>query len=236
MKKLGLVLAAAAMVALAGPAMADHKEGHPIKGNGAPSGHHYNLNLVGVPEGKTKNTHDNGHVIFVNLQGRTVILLCNTTTPAGTENQSCDPAYLNDGFQVIDSDGTSESGDSEAMFGLPNPGATDGTNYSVFATGIAGNTATIEACAEDPNNPGVPVCNTENVVLVGGKGAKFKNVSRELLTIDSALCAGSRCALFSDPLEDYLWNYDNNGLRLAQLRFYWCSTDTTDPDQSNDCF
>jgi hypothetical protein len=27
-------------------------------------------------------------------------------------------------------------------------------------------------------------------------------------------------SLFSSVLQDYVWQYDNNGLRLAQIRFY----------------
>jgi len=46
---------------------------------------------------------------------------------------------------------------------------------------------------------------------------KFTNVSRELLQV----CVnGSLSPLFSDSNFDYSWQYDNQGLRLAQLRFY----------------
>src|SRR5438445_10399461 len=39
-------------------------------GNGAPSGAHYNLNIIGVPRDKTADmTGDNGHRIFVPLWG-----------------------------------------------------------------------------------------------------------------------------------------------------------------------
>ncbi|HEU4514109.1 MAG TPA: hypothetical protein VFR87_13465 [Nocardioidaceae bacterium] len=31
--------------------------------------------------------------------------------------------------------------------------------------------------------------------------------------------------LFDDRLEDYFWDYENQGLRIAQLRFYEHSTD-----------
>ena len=45
-------------------------------GNGAPSGPHYNLNIVGVPKGKTADmTGTSGHSIFVNLSGNTKIFL-----------------------------------------------------------------------------------------------------------------------------------------------------------------
>jgi hypothetical protein len=37
-------------------------------GNGAPSGAHYDLNIIGVPKGKTASmTGSNTHVIFVSL-------------------------------------------------------------------------------------------------------------------------------------------------------------------------
>jgi hypothetical protein len=29
-----------------------------------------------------------------------------------------------------------------------------------------------------------------------------------------------RVALFHDPFADWFWQYDNRGLRLAQIRFY----------------
>jgi len=39
-------------------------------GNGAPSGAHYNLNLIGVPKDKTADmTNNDGHRIFVQLTG-----------------------------------------------------------------------------------------------------------------------------------------------------------------------
>jgi hypothetical protein len=83
-------------------------------GNGAPSGPHYNLNLIGVANGKTATdtSNSNGRRIFVPLSGRSRILL--------TEGP----------FDVLDYDGT----DGEASFQLPNPDPDlDGTtDYSVY--------------------------------------------------------------------------------------------------------
>lgn len=51
-----------------------------------------------------------------------------------------------------------------------------------------------------------------------------------------------RVSLFDSRLQDSYWNYDNNGLRVAQLRFYECATivpDATDPNGQQidtDCF
>lgn len=46
-------------------------------------------------------------------------------------------------------------------------------------------------------------------------------MSKELLQV----CVnGGLQPLFSDPNFDYYWQYDNQGLRLAQLRFYQIET------------
>lgn len=227
MRRLTLGLVAAAAVALmASSAMATHKQ----TGNGAPNGSHETLNIVGVDKDKNANMKGGGSVIFAALWGNTKILLCES----GTVGECAD-----DGFYVIDKNGT----DGVAKFALPNPDPTSGeatendpssSVYSVFARalGTPGGSATITTCATDINDPNDPnddvvVCTTEEVTLVRGKGkvAKFSNVTKNLLYIyatnDGAL---RRYALFDDRLEDYFWDYDNRGLRLAQLRFYPCST------------
>ena len=180
-------------------------------GNGAPSGAHYNLNIIGVAKDKTAAMDDNsGHRIFVKLEGNTKILL--------SEGE----------FQVLDANGT----DGTAKFQLPNPDEdNDGiTAYSVYARAVGkpGGTATIVTCATDPVT-GEEVCSTLNQVFVRSKGKPtFENVSKALLYIYADLDGdGSveRYPLFDDRLEDYLWSYDNNGLKVLQLRFYEIPTD-----------
>jgi len=47
-----------------------------LAGNGAPSGAHYNLNIIGVQKNKTVDmTGNSGHRIFVPLWGNAKILL-----------------------------------------------------------------------------------------------------------------------------------------------------------------
>lgn len=70
MKKLIAVVLAVAMVAslTAGVAFA----GNNLNGNGAPSGQHYNLNIIGVPNAKNDNFDGgNGARIFVSRTGST---------------------------------------------------------------------------------------------------------------------------------------------------------------------
>ena len=64
----------------------------------------------------------------------------------------------------------------------------------------------------------VVICSTTSVLLVRGSGQqKFKNVTRELTTMNTTLGTFS---LFQTGFENFFWAYDNNGLRLAQVRFY----------------
>ena len=184
------------------------------KGNGAPDGGgHYNLNIIGVGKGKSVSmSGNNGHRIFVNLYGKTKILL----------REGSD-------FAVLDANGTDRDG---AAFQLPNPDAdNDGiTTYSVFARALGkpGGAAKIATCATDLET-GEEVCSTLTYVAVRDKGkSRFTNVSKELLYIFADLDGDGideRYPLFDDALEDYFWDYDNNGLRLLQLRFYEMSTD-----------
>ncbi len=180
-------------------------------GNGAPSGAHYNLNIIGVPKGKTAPMDsNNGGRIFVKLDGTTKIGL--------TEG---------DTFAVLDANGTDSNG---AAFQLPNPDPdNDGiTTYSVWsrALGKPGGSSTTTTCAYDVD--GTLWCSEESMVLVRSKGqSKFTDVSKELLYIYADLNGDGvveRYPLFSDAMQDYFWSYDNNGLKLAQLRFYEISS------------
>jgi len=179
--------------------------------NGAPSGAHYNLNIIGVPKGKTAAmTGNQGHRIFVPLTGKTKINL--------SEGE----------FQVLDANGT----DGSASFQLPSPDPDgDGvTSYSVFARALGkpGGSARIETCATDPVTT-EEVCSTLNYVAVRDSGrSKFTNVSNQLLYLYADLDGDGkdeRYSLFDERLQDYFWAYDNNGLKLLQLRFYEVVTD-----------
>jgi hypothetical protein len=61
------------------------------------------------------------------------------------------------------------------------------------------------------------------VLVRDSGGSKFTNVSKALLYVYADLDGDGtveRLPLFDERLQDYFWQYDNNGLRLAQLRFY----------------
>jgi hypothetical protein len=197
-------------------------------GNGAPSGGHYTLNIIGVPKAKTADmVGDNGHRIFVPLWGNPKIML--------TEGPD---------FLVLDANGT----DGQASFELPNPDPTGSgtTVYSVFARalGTPGGKSLMTTCATDPVD-GTEVCSVATLTLQRSKGkSTFDNVTKDLLYIYADINGDGildRVALFDDSLTGYFWDYDNQGLKLAQLRFYDCSTTVpvaTDPSgaQTTSCF
>lgn len=191
--------------------------GSAFAGNGAPSGAHYNLNIIGVPKDKSADmSGNNGHRIFVPLYRNTKINLSMGN------------------FKVLDANGT----DGIAAFQLPDPNV-DGDNmtaYSVFARALGkpGGSSTTTTCFWDAQND-AEYCSVYSMVLVRNKGkSTFQNVTQELLFVyvdydeDGDL---DRFPLFSDPLDEYYWNYDNNGLKLAQLRFYEIPTEVApDPE------
>jgi len=177
-----------------------------VNGNGAPNGAHYNLNIIGVPKGKTATmTGGDAHRIFVPLVGN-----CKISLSMGA-------------FQVLDGNCT----DGPSSFQLPNPDPdNDGTTtYSVWARALGkpGGSSTQTTCATDVAT-GELYCSVYASVQVRSKGkSSFTDVSRELLYVYADLNGdgtNERYNLFNDALKDYYWNYDNNGLKLLQLRFY----------------
>jgi len=208
MKKLYPYFCLIFVLALVVPAYAENPQ---QTGNGAFSGPHYNLNIIGVPKDKSADMDGNsGHRIFVKLEGKSKILL-----REGEE------------FRVLDANGTKGS----AKFQLPNPDPDgDGvTVYSVWvrALGKPGGSANITTCAydEDEVDPTVlvEVCSVWKLKLERERGkSKFRDAS-ELLYVYADLDgdgAAERYPLFGDALQEYFWDYDNKGLKLAQFRFY----------------
>ncbi len=185
-------------------------------GNGAQSGAHYNLNLIG--KDKTDilpNDANSGHRIFVNEYGRSDI-------------------YLQQGeFAVIDADAT----DGKGLFQLPAPnniydenGNYVGPgNYKVYVRelGKPHRDGLLTTCAEYYNETTLQierVCSTGNVILFRDTGKpRFRDVTQQLTTItyyNTTLGKWVTVDIFDDDFQDYLWQYDNNGLKIVQLRFY----------------
>jgi hypothetical protein len=187
-------------------------------GNGAPSGPHFNLNIIGKDNCNGPQHLSGGNVIQIPLWGPSKILLaqgdfavldangCDGTASFQLPAQSCD-AFVNDGIPCEDDNPAAEV-------------------YYVYARSLGkpGGGIKITTCATDPVT-GDQVCSTESMLSVRTKGKQsFTNVTKELTSIcwdqDGDGTCDVRIALFDDSLEDYFWSVDNQGNRLLQLRFY----------------
>jgi hypothetical protein len=175
-------------------------------GNGAPSGPHFDLNLIGVSNVLTQG-NAGGSVIHVPLDG------------------SCQIGLAEGDFQVLDSNCT----DGGAQFQLPNPDPTNSgtTTYSVYvrALGKPGGSSSQTTCATDTT--GTLYCSIYSSVQTRTKGKQtFTNVSKELLYIYYYNSKGQlvRAPLFDSSLQNFYWQYDNKGLKNLQMRFYQVST------------
>src|SRR3989449_1215280 len=123
-------------------------------GNGAPSGSHYNLNIIGVPKDKTAAmTNNDGHRIFVQLMGGDPA--GGLTGISGTFLKDLNkvnkiflaPAPLNESFLVLDANATDSNG---ALFQLPFDVATSTTTtWTVWARALGkpGGHADMTTCA-----------------------------------------------------------------------------------------
>jgi len=209
---LGLLVAAAFV--LPGVAAAAGQE----TGNGAISGKHYNLNLISVNKtDQLPNDENNGNRIFVNFEGRSRIYLV---------------PNVNGIFNVLDADAT----DGKAKFTLPAPenmydanGTCLGTgNYRIFVrvVGTPGGAGKLSACGESYNETTMTtetLCSMDNVTLTRTRTPKFTDVTRQLTTVYADFDVdgtSDRINIFDPMFEDYLWAYDNSGLKNVQLRFY----------------
>jgi len=106
-------------------------------------------------------------------------------------------------------------------------------HYQVWARALGSPhdaSATMTTCA---TVQGELQCSLENTVQTREKGkSSFTDVTNQLTSLVVEYCwqyddlgdcidwRTTRVALFAGDTEDWFWNYDNNGLRLAQLRFY----------------
>jgi hypothetical protein len=204
-------------------------------GNGAPSGSHYNLNIIGVPKDKTADMNNNdGHRIFVqliNTSGSTVgdIIGKNFTDISKVNTILLAPAPPGESFRVLDANATDKTG---AVFQLPFEVSKTWTVWA-RALGTPGGKADMTTCATVTVIDPTTLVKTQEVVcsttlkLERTKTAKFQNVTSDLLTItlsaaDATLaaCPSTTVGLFAPCLQNFFWNYDNHGLKLLQLRFY----------------
>jgi hypothetical protein len=187
------------------------------------SGPHYNLNIIGVPRDKTvpDMTGSDRHTLFVPLDNDAVSRQVRIYYLPGTE------------FRVLDGNCTD---DNECTIMVPG----DPTNqvcYDVYATALGkpkGNAVVAAQCIiEDLLGECTDALLQSSFALTRMTGKpKRENITKMFRAsgcIDangSGLCDADEVR-FSDvwifnlaQLVEYFWDYDNNGLKLMQVRFY----------------
>lgn len=193
---------------------------------------------------------NNGRRIFVQLNGGETVTNPGGKWKPGQSWDDLDKVnkiLLQPGdFQVLDANATDSDG---ALFQLPDPcddadPATECTpGYTVYARalGTPGGSATITTCADEEGDgfdgSDDVWCGLNGVTIERKKGKSTayevtENLLKMTITVDDSLdpelaaCLGVTGIdtvdvwLFDNCFENYFWNYDNNGLKLLQLRFY----------------
>jgi hypothetical protein len=201
-------------------------------------------NVVTTPGGK------NNHLAKGGNDDQNHIYLCNSTNGENdVVDARCDAWRLShaDQFGVIDANATDGDG---AILGIPDPCAdadplTPCTpSYAVYARAHGpGGSATITTCADETglgfDTTDDVWCGSNGITLYAkGNARKAVDITANLLhmsitvngTTDPLLasCLGTSLTgsttldvfLFDRCFENYFWNYDNNGLKLLELRFY----------------
>jgi hypothetical protein len=219
MKKLITAILLTSVVILTGVSPVFAGIGNEIPDNGE----HYNLNIIGVPKNKQVDmTNSNRHTIFVPLGKTGDVKSCKIFVVKNVE----DPTQ----FRVLDGNAT----DGSATIAVPyeNYGK---LSYNVYATALGKPGGQADVLANVTFEEG-----TYGSLLMGsfdlkrGKGkpkpVDISDIFRadgwidvdESGDFDPAIDTSFNDVwVFNVPtLLDYFWNYDNQGLKLMQVRFY----------------
>jgi len=202
------------------------------------SGPHYNLNIIGVDADKAKTatlTSSNRHTIFVALGSRkndpvrTTIWLQPGAEFRVCDGNGLDPAYDCDGQPFKPLGATFQLPCNTALTYDPTLGCpTDiaQRSYSVFARALGkpGGLANVMTCATDQLTTEV-VCSTTNVLTLERKkgNSLWQDATSKLTSLVADINGDGvldTVALFADGFQDFFWAYDNQGLKMAQIRFY----------------
>ena len=206
----------------------------------------YSDNEVGTPGGKNNDLskgggNDQNHIYLCN----------STNDEGDSNDPRCAAYGNPDNWGVIDANATNGDGALIAVPDpCAGSDIVDGCvpRYSVWARARAGGgNAEITTCGTEEELEDDLTqdtwCGSNGITLYPNKGRKAEDVSSSLLymtiSVDDALdpelaaCIDNdsdatdgapdqyNVYLFDRCFENYFWNYDNNGLKNLELRFYW---------------
>jgi hypothetical protein len=232
MKMLRVFLVMALVLGLAAPVMAG-------VGTGL-SGAHWNLNIIGVPKDKPvpSMTDSSRHTIFVPLQ-----------SGSDVSRQVKIEYVRGDSFKVLDGNATNDNyAKIQVPYQFCDDyvnGCTELLSFDVYAVGLGKPNGAAIVTAECTYSKdvvdavGTADLECEDTLLMGSftvtraKGkpqpVDITNVFRATGCLDNdadGICDSGDLEfrniwIFNiEELVDYMWDYDNNGLKLMQVRFY----------------
>jgi len=187
-------------------------------------GPHYNLNIIGVPKGKTADmTGSHRHTVFVPLDTSGMI-------------DGNVKIYFEAGDEFLVTDGNATDGSATIQVPHGDPGT---VCYDVFAVGLGtpGGSAHVDANVlfdETTHDALLALDEVSFNVNRSGKKPSRQNISNVFRVSgcidlnDSGVCDqgdeffNNEWVFNVDQLLSYWWDYDNNGLKLMQIRFYEC--------------
>ena len=199
----------------------------------------------------------NGHVIFVSLEGKSKINLVEGADYAvldknGTDNDGARLQLPDPGLDpyIVGDKGEADTISDYSVFvrplGKPGGWATITTCADLLDSTFAGLLPGKFVSTLNREGAFDGSCSVEQVgqgITLREKGkSKFTNVTAQLLTIvfkvevdenddqiaDKAVYL--RVPIFDDIIESEYWEYDNNGLKIFQVRFYSLGTDVSEAD------
>lgn len=201
------------------------------------NGTHYNLNIIGVERKTAPMTNSDRHTIFVGLgnpknSGASVPVTTRIYLQNGYDFKVCDgngfdPAYDCGGSEIKPEGATFQLPCNTALTyteGLGCPGTADQKLYFVFARALGkpGGSTSMTTCYLDYSDPafpqGVPVCSLGFLELSRERSKSYWQDATDQLT--SLSINGQTISLFATGYQDFFWQYDNSGLKHAQIRFY----------------
>jgi hypothetical protein len=234
MRVLRIFLALAVVFAIALPLMAQNN-------NPCPGDKEYQFNIIGMENPKTVSLYkNNGHRIFVNLNGKSTIYMTGDTDPNTTGLQ------CGNNFSVLDANATGTNNPATLLVPCDPLTATNldpSVCFDVYATplGTPGGSTDIDVvCAFDNTCLGCDIdggsCDTGNIDkhLAGHSGkpvtSNISSLFRASGCIDLDPNTNPGCTtgdisfnnewIFNiEQLLYYYWDYDNHGNRIVQIRF-----------------
>lgn len=205
--------------------------------NPCPGDKEYQFNIIGTKDKNPPMTNNDGHRIFVKLNGTSNIYMTGDTDPT-TDGLQC-----GNNFDVLDANGTDSNG---ATLLVPcDPLTAENLNpsvcFDVYATplGTPKGSANVDVvCTFNDTCLGCNIdqgsCDTGNIdfslARKSGKPVtqnitKFFRASGCIDTNGSGTCDAGDISFSNEwifniaALQDYYWAYDNTGNRITQIRF-----------------